>query len=73
MDPAALHVLRTRKDIACVLINPLQGLHPNAPAPGDSTLVDSGRKAKFDRAARIPLDDDDRPGPAPGRERGDKP
>ena len=51
MDPAALHVLRTRKDIACVLINPLQGLHPNAPAPGDSTLVDSGRKAKFDRAA----------------------
>lgn len=30
-------------------------------------------KAKFDRAARIPLDDDDRPGPAVRRERGDKP
>jgi len=29
-------------------------------------------KAKFDRAARIPLDDD-RPGPAPRRETGDKP
>lgn len=51
MSAAALHVLRTRKDIACVLINPLQGLHPNAPAPGDSTLVDGGRQAKFDRAA----------------------
>jgi len=51
LDPAALHVLRTRQDIACVLVNPLQALHPNAPAPGDSTLVDSGRKAKFDGAA----------------------
>ncbi|NBV25136.1 MAG: aminotransferase class III-fold pyridoxal phosphate-dependent enzyme [Proteobacteria bacterium] len=51
MDQAALHVIRTRKDIACVLVNPLQALHPNSPAPGDSTLVDSGRKAKFDRAA----------------------
>ena len=26
-----LHVLRTRRDIACVLVNPLQALHPNAP------------------------------------------
>ena len=51
LSAATLHVLRTRKDIACVLVNPLQALHPNAPAPGDSTLVDSGRRAKFDRAA----------------------
>jgi glutamate-1-semialdehyde 2,1-aminomutase len=51
MDARSLQVLRTRKDIACVLINPLQALHPNAPAPGDSSLVDSGRKAGFDRAA----------------------
>jgi glutamate-1-semialdehyde 2,1-aminomutase len=51
MDEASLKVLRTRKDIACVLVNPLQALHPNAPAPGDSTLVDSGRSAHFDRAA----------------------
>jgi glutamate-1-semialdehyde 2,1-aminomutase len=51
MDEAALKVLRTRRDIACVLVNPLQALHPNASAPGDSTLVDSGRKAHFDRAA----------------------
>lgn len=51
LSAATLHVLRTRRDIACVLVNPLQGLHPNAPAPGDSTLVDSGRRAQFDRAA----------------------
>jgi glutamate-1-semialdehyde 2,1-aminomutase len=51
MSERALHVLRTRRDIACVLINPLQALHPNANAPGDSSLVDSSRTAKFDRAA----------------------
>jgi glutamate-1-semialdehyde 2,1-aminomutase len=49
MDEAALRVLRTRHDIACVLVNPLQALHPNISAPGDSTLVDSGRTAHFDR------------------------
>ncbi len=51
LDEAALKVLRTRRDIACVLVNPLQALHPNVSAPGDSTLVDSGRRAHFDRAA----------------------
>jgi glutamate-1-semialdehyde 2,1-aminomutase len=51
MDEAALRVLRTRRDIACVLVNPLQALHPNAGAPGDSALIDSGRSADFDRAA----------------------
>jgi len=51
MDDRALHVLATRKDIACVLVNPLQALHPNRPAPGDSSLVDSSRSAGFDRAA----------------------
>ena len=50
MDEASLRVLRTRRDIACVLVNPLQALHPNIGAPGDSTLIDSGRKAHFDRA-----------------------
>jgi glutamate-1-semialdehyde 2,1-aminomutase len=50
MDQASLRVLRNRRDIACVLVNPLQALHPNAGAPGDSTLVDSGRRAHFDRA-----------------------
>ncbi len=51
MDAAALRVLETRRDIACVLVNPLQALHPNVSAPGDSTLVDSGRSAHFDREA----------------------
>ena len=51
MDEAALRVLRTRRDIACVLVNPLQALHPNKNAPGDSALIDSGRSAGFDRTA----------------------
>ncbi|MEI7444121.1 MAG: aminotransferase class III-fold pyridoxal phosphate-dependent enzyme [Burkholderiales bacterium] len=46
-----LRVLRTRRDIACVLVNPLQALHPNTPAPGDASLVDGGRRAGVDRAA----------------------
>ena len=49
MHADTLHVLRTRRDIACVLVNPLQALHPNAGAPGDSSLVDGGRRAHFDR------------------------
>ena len=51
MDERTLRVLRTRHDIACVLVNPLQALHPNANAPGDSALVDSARSAYFDREA----------------------
>ena len=51
MSARSLHVLETRHDIACVLVNPLQALHPNAPAPQDSTLVDGARCARFDRAA----------------------
>ena len=51
MDSDSLHVLATRKDIACVLVNPLQALHPNAGAPGDTSLVDSTRRAAFDRVA----------------------
>jgi glutamate-1-semialdehyde 2,1-aminomutase len=51
MSERTLHVLRTRRDIACVLVNPLQALHPNANAPADSALVDSSRSAHFDRAA----------------------
>jgi len=51
IDERSLQVLRTRRDIACVLVNPLQALHPNASAPGDSTLVDGTRRAGFDRQA----------------------
>lgn len=48
MHESTLRVLRNRNDIACVLVNPLQALHPNQAAPGDSTLVDGSRKAHFD-------------------------
>lgn len=51
MDKHTLKVLRTRKDIACVLVNPLQAMHPNANAPGDAMLVNSGRSAYFNRQA----------------------
>jgi glutamate-1-semialdehyde 2,1-aminomutase len=51
MDVASLRVLRTRTDIACVLVNPLQAMHPNASAPGDAALIDSARGAHFDRSA----------------------
>ena len=51
MDADTLRVLRKRKDIACVLVNPLQALHPNKAAPGDNTLLDGSRRAHFDRAA----------------------
>ncbi|HYA07559.1 MAG TPA: aminotransferase class III-fold pyridoxal phosphate-dependent enzyme [Xanthobacteraceae bacterium] len=51
MSDEALRVLRTRRNIACVLVNPLQALHPNASAPSDSSLLDSARTAHFDKAA----------------------
>ncbi|HWW32238.1 MAG TPA: aminotransferase class III-fold pyridoxal phosphate-dependent enzyme [Steroidobacteraceae bacterium] len=51
MDAASLRVLRARRDIACVLVNPVQAMHPNASAPADSGLIDGGRSAHFDRAA----------------------
>lgn len=51
MDADTLKVLRTRKDIACVLVNPLQALHPNANAPSDAMLINSERSAYYDKAA----------------------
>ncbi|OWK28465.1 aminotransferase class III-fold pyridoxal phosphate-dependent enzyme [Sphingomonas mucosissima] len=51
MSDRTLKVLSTRTDIACVLVNPLQALHPNSPAPSDNQLVDSGRRAGADLAA----------------------
>ena len=53
MADQTLRVLRTRRDIACVLVNPLQALHPNSAAPGDSSLADSGRHASFHREAYV--------------------
>jgi glutamate-1-semialdehyde 2,1-aminomutase len=51
MSEDTLRVLRTRRDIACVLINPLQALHPNTSPPADFSLVDSARRAHFDKKA----------------------
>jgi len=45
MSDETLEVLATRRNIACVLVNPLQALHPNVGAAGDSALVDSSRRA----------------------------
>jgi glutamate-1-semialdehyde 2,1-aminomutase len=51
MAERSLQVLASRRDIACVLVNPLQALHPNANAPADSALIDGARRAGVDRAA----------------------
>lgn len=49
MHADTLRVLENRKDIACVLVNPLQALHPNSNAPSDGQLVGSDRNAHYDR------------------------
>jgi glutamate-1-semialdehyde 2,1-aminomutase len=51
MSEDTLRVLRQRRNIACVLVNPLQALHVNASDATDSQLIDSGRSAHFDRTA----------------------
>jgi glutamate-1-semialdehyde 2,1-aminomutase len=51
MSERTLTVLRTRKDIACVLVNPCQAMHPNLGAPADSTLVHSRPDRSVDSAA----------------------
>jgi len=50
MSERALRVLRKCRNIACVLVNPLQALHPNVSPPSDSALIDSARGADFDKA-----------------------
>jgi glutamate-1-semialdehyde 2,1-aminomutase len=50
MSDRTLRVLRKRRNIACVLVNPLQAMHVNAAPPSDSALIDSGRSAHFDKA-----------------------
>ena len=53
MSDKTLDVLRRRQDIACVLVNPLQSLHPNGAAPSDGQLVDGTRRAAGEREAYI--------------------
>src|ERR1700689_3355815 len=49
MSEDTLRVLRRRRNIACVVVNPLQAFHVNASDATDSQLIDSGRGAHFDR------------------------
>jgi len=46
-----IKILNTRKDIACVLINPLQAFHVNSDAPSDASLVASDRNTQFNKQA----------------------
>jgi glutamate-1-semialdehyde 2,1-aminomutase len=51
LSERTLRVLRTRDDIAVVLVNPIQAMNPNAPPPTDGTLVSDERRFRYDRAA----------------------
>jgi glutamate-1-semialdehyde 2,1-aminomutase len=43
INPASLDVIRRRRrEIAAVLVNPVQCFHPNAPPPNDAVLLTSG-------------------------------
>ncbi|WP_077529759.1 aminotransferase class III-fold pyridoxal phosphate-dependent enzyme [Vreelandella utahensis] len=50
-DERSLEVLRSRRDIACVLVSPFQALHPNAGAPGDAALIAGDRQCGFEPEA----------------------
>ncbi len=51
MHVNTLSYLRTAPDIACVLVNPIQAMHPNRAAPTDSMLIDGSRSVSFDRSS----------------------
>lgn len=51
MNHATLDYLDASRDIACVLVNPVQVMHPNRSAPGDAMLLDGSRTAHADRDA----------------------
>ena len=45
LHPASLAVIRRRRrEIAGVLVNPIQSFHPNAPPPNDAVLLTSGAR-----------------------------
>ena len=45
LHPASLDVIRRRRrEIAGVLVNPIQSFHPNAPPPNDAVLLTSGAR-----------------------------
>ena len=51
MSPASLNAIRARKDeIACVIVNPLQGFNPNSPPPNDLVLMTAAIRKAADSA-----------------------
>ena len=53
LHPAALAVIRRRaKEIAGVLVNPVQAFHPNAPPPSDAILLTSGVRKTQDSTSQ---------------------
>ncbi|MDX1667986.1 MAG: aminotransferase class III-fold pyridoxal phosphate-dependent enzyme [Limnobacter sp.] len=51
LSARTLSVLASRNDIACVLVNPLQALHPNKNASSDSSLLLQRSLPAYDRRA----------------------
>jgi len=52
MHPASLDTIRRRRrEIAGVLVNPIQSFHPNAPPPNDAVLLTSGARKTGDASA----------------------
>jgi glutamate-1-semialdehyde 2,1-aminomutase len=53
MHPASLEVLRLRRrEIAAVLVNPIQAFHPNMPPPSDAVLLTSAARTTSDATTR---------------------
>jgi glutamate-1-semialdehyde 2,1-aminomutase len=51
LNPASLDVIRRRRrEIAGVLVNPIQSFHPNAPPPNDAVLLTSGARKTGDES-----------------------
>ena len=52
LNPASLDVIRRRRrEIAAVLVNPVQCFHPNAPPPNDAVLLTSGVRRSHEAEA----------------------
>jgi glutamate-1-semialdehyde 2,1-aminomutase len=53
LHPASLDVIRRRaREIAGVLVNPIQAFHPNMPPPNDAVLLTHGARTAADASAR---------------------
>ena len=53
LDPESLDVIRRRaREIAGVLVNPVQSFHPNSPPPNDAILLTSDVRKTEDSTAR---------------------